>query len=454
MTPRSRSRRRCSRSAASASTRRSCSPTFSSSPTRSASACRFESGDGPRLDPIGDAEGAREAARRAGLGAGSRRCSRRSIASRLALPEETALIGFCGAPWTVASYMIAGRGTPDQAPARLFAYRHPDLFARLIDRLVDASAEYLRRQFAAGADAAQIFNSWAGVLPPAEFDRWCVAPIAAIAAKVRAGSPGARLIAFPRGAANAARQIRAPWLTSTRSASTPPPTPEPPSPLCPSGSRSRAISIRWRWSRADGASTRRSSGCWSGFAEPRPYLQSRSRRLARDADRACRAPGRAGARRTSSMNDLSQLSRRPAPRSRARLVRDSAGADHRGDGGARARVLGRRRGSSAGPFRARALGAHRRQRRARRRRADGDAARAPVREDGRALFRSFTAPFRPEFAVANSRRRQRPALLGRRRLGDRPSVEPACADRAHEHAARAHHQNLVRRRRRSDADAR
>ena len=116
------------------------------------------------------------------------------------LPKETALIGFCGAPWTVASYMIAGRGTPDQAPARLFAYRHPDLFARLIDRLVDASAEYLRRQFAAGADAAQIFDSWAGVLPPAEFERWCVAPIAAIAAKVRAETPNARLIAFPRGA--------------------------------------------------------------------------------------------------------------------------------------------------------------------------------------------------------------------------------------------------------------
>ena len=75
-----------------------------------------------------------------------------------------------------------------------------DLFSRLIDRLVDASAEYLRRQFAAGADAAQIFDSWAGVLPPAEFERWCVAPIKAIAAKVRAETPNARLIAFPRGA--------------------------------------------------------------------------------------------------------------------------------------------------------------------------------------------------------------------------------------------------------------
>ena len=85
--------------------------------------------------------------------------------------------------------MIAGRGTPDQAPARLFAYRHPNLFAALIDRLVDASAEYLVRQIAAGAEAVQIFDSWAGVLPPAEFERWCVAPIAALVAKVKAKAP-------------------------------------------------------------------------------------------------------------------------------------------------------------------------------------------------------------------------------------------------------------------------
>ena len=159
----------------------------------------FESGDGPRLEPISDAEGLA-------------RLSREPDWSRLApvfeildsvkgaLPKETALIGFCGAPWTVASYMIAGRGTPDQAPARLFAYRRPDLFARLIDRLVEASAQYLSRQFAAGADVAQIFDSWAGVLPPSEFERWCLAPIAAIAAKVRVKAPQARLIAFPRGA--------------------------------------------------------------------------------------------------------------------------------------------------------------------------------------------------------------------------------------------------------------
>ena len=97
--------------------------------------------------------------------------------------------------------MIAGRGTPDQAPARLFAYRHPDLFAALIDRLVESSAAYLERQLRAGAEAVQIFDSWAGVLPPAEFERWCVAPIARIVAKLRAALPAAPIIAFPRGAA-------------------------------------------------------------------------------------------------------------------------------------------------------------------------------------------------------------------------------------------------------------
>ena len=81
-------------------------------------------------------------------------------------------LGFCGAPWTVATYMIAGHGTPDQAPARLFAYRHPDAFDDLIDVLVKASAEYLIRQLKAGVDAVQIFDTWAGVLPPEEFARW------------------------------------------------------------------------------------------------------------------------------------------------------------------------------------------------------------------------------------------------------------------------------------------
>jgi uroporphyrinogen decarboxylase len=117
-----------------------------------------------------------------------------------ALPSETAFIGFCGAPWTVASYMIAGKGTTDQAPARLFAYRHPEAFALLIDRLVDASTQYLLRQIDAGVEVVQIFDSWAGVLPPAEFKRWVAAPVRAITQGVKAQRPDAYVIAFIRGA--------------------------------------------------------------------------------------------------------------------------------------------------------------------------------------------------------------------------------------------------------------
>ena len=85
------------------------------------------------------------------------------------LPPAVTFLGFCGGPWTVATYMVAGRGTPDQAPARLFAYRHPEAFAHLIDVLVEASSDYLVRQLDAGVDAVQIFDTWAGILPPDEF---------------------------------------------------------------------------------------------------------------------------------------------------------------------------------------------------------------------------------------------------------------------------------------------
>jgi uroporphyrinogen decarboxylase len=117
------------------------------------------------------------------------------------LPADTALLGFCGAPWTVATYMIAGMGTAEQIPARLFAYRHPDAFRKLIGILVEASAAYLIRQFEAGVDAVQIFDTWAGVLPPDEFETWCVEPSAKIIAAVRAKIPDAKIIGFPRGAA-------------------------------------------------------------------------------------------------------------------------------------------------------------------------------------------------------------------------------------------------------------
>jgi len=110
------------------------------------------------------------------------------------------LLGFCGAPWTVATYMVAGEATPDQAPARLFAYRDPEGFARLIDVLTQASITYLVGQLKAGADALQLFDTWAGVLPENEFARWCIEPARRIVDGVRAQVPGAKFIGFPRGA--------------------------------------------------------------------------------------------------------------------------------------------------------------------------------------------------------------------------------------------------------------
>lgn len=119
---------------------------------------------------------------------------------RQELPVETALLGFCGAPWTVSTYMIAGHGTPDQAPTRLFAYREPDAFRNLLDLLANISAEYLVRQIDAGADAVQIFDSWSGVLDEVSFQRFCVEPVAKMVRKVRQVHPDVPIIGFPKGA--------------------------------------------------------------------------------------------------------------------------------------------------------------------------------------------------------------------------------------------------------------
>jgi uroporphyrinogen decarboxylase len=162
-------------------------------------AVTFEAGEGPRLEPLDDATK---------LNALASEANEKVFAPvyeamrqvKAALPPNTALLGFCGAPWTVATYMVAGRGTPDQAPARLMAYREPQAFARMIDILVATSSRYLVEQLRAGADAVQIFDTWAGVLPPAEFARWCVEPVRQIIANVRAEIPDAKIIGFPRGA--------------------------------------------------------------------------------------------------------------------------------------------------------------------------------------------------------------------------------------------------------------
>jgi uroporphyrinogen decarboxylase len=122
------------------------------------------------------------------------------------LPPAVTLLGFCGAPWTLATYMIAGCGTVDQFPARLFAYRYADALTKLIDVLVDASASYLIQQLAAGVDAVQIFDTWAGVLPADEFYNWCIRPIGRIIEKVRSEIPNAKIIGFPRGAGTELRR--------------------------------------------------------------------------------------------------------------------------------------------------------------------------------------------------------------------------------------------------------
>jgi uroporphyrinogen decarboxylase len=160
----------------------------------------FEAGEGPRLAPaIADAAMLSTLAGKIDLNALAPVFETIGRV-RSQLPSGVALLGFCGAPWTVATYMVAGCGTSDQAPARLFAYKDPDAFSRLIDVLTQASIDYLAEQFRAGVDAVQLFDTWAGILGPAEFDRWCAAPATKIVAGLRERIPGARIIGFPRGA--------------------------------------------------------------------------------------------------------------------------------------------------------------------------------------------------------------------------------------------------------------
>jgi len=160
---------------------------------------RFAAGEGPQLEPIND-PGTIAKLREKADDAVLAPIYETIDLVKAALPSNVAFLGFCGGPWTVATYMIAGHGTPDQAPARMFAYNYPEAFERLIDILVRASVEYLVRQFQAGVDAVQIFDTWAGVLPPDQFQRWCIAPAQRIVADVRRAVPGAKIIGFPRGA--------------------------------------------------------------------------------------------------------------------------------------------------------------------------------------------------------------------------------------------------------------
>ncbi len=159
----------------------------------------FVEGEGPRLSPLADV---------AALNGVSREADQSILAPvyeavrrvKARLPAGVALIGFCGAPWTVATYMVAGRGTPDQLPAKQLAAHEPAAFGRLIDKIVDASAEYLVHQLDAGAECVQIFDTWAGGLSLHDFERWCVHPTRRLVERVRQSHPVAKIIGFPRGA--------------------------------------------------------------------------------------------------------------------------------------------------------------------------------------------------------------------------------------------------------------
>lgn len=162
-------------------------------------AVRFEDGQGPLVEPVRDA-------------AAAERLSTLALDQRLgpvwetvaglkaALPQEVALIGFAGAPWTVATYMVEGGVSRDFAAIRGWAYRDPAGFGRLIDLLVEATAIHLKRQVEAGAQVLQIFESWAGALPGEAFRRWGIEPVARLIAAVKAAHPRIPVIVFPRGA--------------------------------------------------------------------------------------------------------------------------------------------------------------------------------------------------------------------------------------------------------------
>ena len=158
---------------------------------------RFEAGEGPRLSPT---------------------LVDRTLASlspvpgrldpiygtirkvRAQLPAATTFLGFAGSPWTVATYMVAGQGSKEQAETRRMAYRDPAAFQAIVDALVEATADYLSKQIEAGVDAVQLFDSWAGSLAPKEFERWVIAPTVELVKRLHARHPDTPVIGFPKGA--------------------------------------------------------------------------------------------------------------------------------------------------------------------------------------------------------------------------------------------------------------
>jgi uroporphyrinogen decarboxylase len=159
----------------------------------------FVEGAGPKLEPV---RGAADHARLRPAGMLERLAPIYATlrALRRELPAATALIGFAGAPWTVAAYMVEGEGSREFYVARACARRDCVAFAALIEVLTDATIVHLRAQIEAGADVLQLFDSWAGVLPASEFRRWCQEPVARIVTTLKSEHPEVPIIAFPRGA--------------------------------------------------------------------------------------------------------------------------------------------------------------------------------------------------------------------------------------------------------------
>lgn len=159
----------------------------------------FVEGEGPKLDPIAEATGLARLDRTRVLPA-LQPVFETLRRLRRELPAETTLIGFAGAPWTVASYMVEGASGSDFAKLKDFAYRDSDGFGALIDLVVAATVDYLATQVEAGADVLQLFDSWAGVLSEPQFRRWVIAPTKAIVDQLKQRCPGVPIIGFPRGA--------------------------------------------------------------------------------------------------------------------------------------------------------------------------------------------------------------------------------------------------------------
>lgn len=157
----------------------------------------FEAGEGPRLAPrLAQSE-------LNGLTANPERLSPvldtvRKVSA--ALPKETTFLGFAGSPWTVATYMVHGQGSKDQSEARRMAYAEPERFSALIEAIITTTVDYLSGQINAGVDAVQLFDSWAGSLSPAQFEKWVIAPNAEIVRRLKARHPNVPIIGFPKGA--------------------------------------------------------------------------------------------------------------------------------------------------------------------------------------------------------------------------------------------------------------